>query len=878
MGSDDWITQWLELPEGEAREQFLATRAGPLDDETAQALKDRATRLLRSDVQRSLALTRLLLRLAEEEGNPLHRALGLLAEANACSIGGLGEYQRAVALYDEAAEIYRTHGRQVEEATAQIGRVYSLAFLGRYAEAVEAGRWAGEVLAAHERWRPLVSLTMNLAIVHGRQRADAEALAEFNRARVLCEQLGPGARPTRHLVEQNRADELRNLGRFDDSIQASQAAAALADSLGHRAELARVKETLAHTYLMVGRYNEALALLDEARDIFLADGRTSDAIAVELMTSSCLLHLRRFGEVLETCGRLRARFARQGTPREAADATLNEALAYVGLQRYAEARASLDEAREIFGQEANPVRVASVDLETAGVLYRLGEHEASLATALACAEAFRRHDLPVPEAQANLVAARSAGALERHAEAESLVRQALAVGEAKDLPALTHRCRRLLGTQAEARGDRSLAVAEYERAIAALERLRGRLMVEFRAGFLEDKQAVYEDMVSTCLDLGQPGRGLAYAERAKSRALIDLLASGLELSIEPRNEADRHLVNELTALKAERDRLYRRWSARPAAGIRGWTGSNGGDVQQQAEILALEKRITDIWHRLLVHNADYAREAALWQAQVDPAQPYLEARTLLLEYYVTRGALVAFLVTAQGVEARRLPADLGRVQRLLQLLWLNLRSVPHSNPQRIAGLAANARALLAQLHGALVAPLAETLADYPRLVIVPHGPLHYLPFHALHDGHSYLLERHVISYLPGSSLLRYCREARPAAGEHLSVGHSFDGALPHAVEEAQAVALVLGGQAVVEEEATPWLLEARAAGCRVLHLASHGDFRPDNPLFSGLALSGGWLTTLDIFRLRLQASLVTLSACQTGRSVVGGGDELLGLM
>jgi CHAT domain-containing protein len=46
----------------------------------------------------------------------------------------------------------------------------------------------------------------------------------------------------------------------------------------------------------------------------------------------------------------------------------------------------------------------------------------------------------------------------------------------------------------------------------------------------------------------------------------------------------------------------------------------------------------------------------------------------------------------------------------------------------------------------------------------------------------------------------------------------------------------------------------------------------------GLALADGWLTTLDIFNWRLQASLVTLSACQTGRSVVAGGDELLGLM
>jgi CHAT domain-containing protein len=61
-------------------------------------------------------------------------------------------------------------------------------------------------------------------------------------------------------------------------------------------------------------------------------------------------------------------------------------------------------------------------------------------------------------------------------------------------------------------------------------------------------------------------------------------------------------------------------------------------------------------------------------------------------------------------------------------------------------------------------------------------------------------------------------------------------------------------------------------------LATHGEFREDNPLFSGLEFLDGWLTTLDVFNTPLNASLVTLSACHTGRSLVGGGDELLGLM
>ena len=145
-------------------------------------------------------------------------------------------------------------------------------------------------------------------------------------------------------------------------------------------------------------------------------------------------------------------------------------------------------------------------------------------------------------------------------------------------------------------------------------------------------------------------------------------------------------------------------------------------------------------------------------------------------------------------------------------------------------------------------------------------------------GQEFLLERHLISYLPGASLLQHCKESRPVATDLVAIGHSYSGALPYTVQEAQTVSQILGGEAVLEDEATPARLREVASGCRVLHLAAHGDFRSDNPLFSGLALSGGWLTTLDIFALPLKASLVTLSACQTGRNVVAGGDELLGLM
>jgi CHAT domain-containing protein len=140
------------------------------------------------------------------------------------------------------------------------------------------------------------------------------------------------------------------------------------------------------------------------------------------------------------------------------------------------------------------------------------------------------------------------------------------------------------------------------------------------------------------------------------------------------------------------------------------------------------------------------------------------------------------------------------------------------------------------------------------------------------------VEQHEFSYLPGASFLRFCLEAADNDGPPAAFGYTLEGRLPFAAREAQSVASLVGGSAWIEGQASRSNVYQAAASARILHMATHGEFRADNPLFSGLALADGLLTTLDVFNLRMRCSLVTLSACQTGQSVVSGGDELLGLM
>ena len=847
-------------------------------DTLAALLKQRADDYMRTDLQRCLAMANLIKLMAKHTGNPLYQALGLRAEGNAYAIG-CGDFPRGIACYDEAAEIYGRFHRPLEQAWSQNGKIYALANLGHYEEALAVGDWAGQIFRELNEWLPLAELTVNLAIIHGRLGQDTAALSLLDQARELYQSLGESSQDRLLVVDMNRSILLRNLGRFTESITTNQAILRTYTQRGNTVDAARAQQNLAMTYFILGRYNEALALLDAAREGFGQDGRSRHAMLVELFTSDCLLQLCRFPEALEKCRRARQLFSQLGAPYEIGKCVLNEAHAFIGLGQYEPALTSLMEARAIFEREGNRTALADTDLQIAKTLLYQQQAEGALTLAQLVTAVYHAHNSPLGEARAQLLAAQAALALGQLDLAATWVTAVLAIATAHNLPTLTHQGYHLQGTLAARQSDPAAALAAWQNGIAALEQLYGRLMLEYRADFAQDKMRLYEDIVALYLEQGQPEAGLNFAERAKSRALHDLLANRLDLRVEARSPADRPLVEQIRSLRAKRDRLYRRWQTGEEPGQReNPTAQLAAQQTIGQRVLNVEQQITAAWHSLLVRNADYAQDAALWQIRTEPIQPYLDPDTTLLEFFALRDQLVVFVVNQDDIHAVHLPATMPQTQQLLQLLWLNLRAVPASQSARRQSLSGNAQGILGKLYQQLIAPVADRLNGRQKLIIVPHGPLHYLPCHALFDGSDYLLSRHEISYLPSASMLKYCQTAVRAPGGLLALGYSGNGRLPNAPHEAQTIAQTWAGTALLEQDATLETLRRCAANYRVLHLATHGEFRPDNPLFSGLALANGWLTTLDIFNLRLQASLVTLSACQTGRSLVGGGDELLGLM
>lgn len=149
----------------------------------------------------------------------------------------------------------------------------------------------------------------------------------------------------------------------------------------------------------------------------------------------------------------------------------------------------------------------------------------------------------------------------------------------------------------------------------------------------------------------------------------------------------------------------------------------------------------------------------------------------------------------------------------------------------------------------------------------------------LFDGETYTIERREVSYAPSGSVLQQCLKQRFKPLRNAVLIGVADDQIPRVRDEVAALAGLFGTAAVLMgAAATRAAVREHVGDVDVLHLACHGQFRPDNPLFSALRLADGWLTAREAYELELEGTLVTLSACETGISAIAPGDEQLGLV
>ena len=872
---DELIDRLAEFSNARARTSFLRRHDQLWEPAVVERLYDRVVRLARIDLQRTDRLAQAATWVAEKLDDPGSRAQSLRATGHVRFISG--KYNEALKHYDTAVQLFKRAGREVDVARTLNGSLQSLILLGKYKEAHSSARRARLIFERHGVALGLARLDSNVGNILCRQDRFDEALALYERA---FEQLsGKGEPPDVAAVLSNMALCHINLNDFEKALQTYHAARTYCD--GHDMPLLVVQAdyNIAYLYYLRGEYTRALELYRAARERseLLGDGYHS--ALCDLDRAEMYLELNLGDEAGELAERALTRFDDLGMTYEAAKALTYVALATSRQGNRHDAQELFDGARRLFTGEKNQVWLGLLDFYEALVLYRAGEHVRARKLCRTALARFARAFIPGRAALCELLLARlelQAGDLQASERACSAAFERLAAAET---PNLLYQAHSALGLVREAQGDRRRAHEAFQKADRSLEQLRSHLQGDsLKVAFLEDKQAVYESLVAISLAFeptrGQMEAAFGYIEKAKSRSLSDLIAFRAG-SLAPRVAGK--ATEAVHRLRQELNWHYRQSELEEIGREKRTVRRREGSRQR---IRMLEKQLGRSLDELRRTDEEFSALQSGAPIGLEEIRSSLAPDTILLEYYQARGQTYVCVVGRDRLNVVPL-GPIAHVRSLMRLLQFQLAKF-RLGPDYVGAFAERLQAAtemhLRELHAALIAPIRDQL-QAAHLVVVPHDALHFLPFHALFDGDRFLIDQFTLSFAPSSSVYRLCR-TKPAGsnGGALIMGVP-DSLAPFIADEVRAVAGVLPDACVfLGSEATAGQLQTHGGASRYVHIATHGMFRRDNPMFSSIRLGDGPLSVYDLYELRLSAELVTLSGCATGLSVVVGGDEQLGLV
>jgi CHAT domain-containing protein len=858
-------------------QEWLAAHPAADERECAlTALKNESERLLVVDSSAAEHLAEAMFAGAEFASLPRFKALAAMARGDVRRVQG--RYADAVALYEEGGQACQALGDHIGWARSRIGWVLASQYCGRGREALPVAEEAYSVLAAAGEHLRAGGLSNNMAAVDYQLGDYAPALAGFDRA---IEHFQRARRTVGAVADERIARALANkalpltlLGRFGEADELCQCARAIFVRQGEQVSALRVDHFRASIYAGRGQYTKALRVQADALAAFEQAGLDDSAFQVALDMVTCQAALNRHAEALARAEELAQRCQLAGAHTEAAKARFRCAQALVSLGDTDAALPLLDAVAGEFASAGLSAELGTVALLRARLNLDAQAWSAAEALAQQAHALFAQHGLVARRTQAELIRAHAALAFGANERAEALATSALETSKGLEALPLSQAAHYALARVATAQCRPDRALDEYDAAIRDLEHIQSSLATELRAEFLGDKLQVFHDAIDLCLRGGALERGFGYLERAKSRALVDYLMSQPEMRISAGTPQERELIDELAELREQHSWFYDR--------LHHMTVASEAELHTLQDAVAdRERRIVKVHESLaLLRGAERLEAPGPREWIEQPRPPRLDDGSVLVEYVFWEDRGAAFVVTSTGLHVEPLEVGARALQRALNHWQLNMESTARGfqRGETVELLAANATGQLGNLHRLLIQPVERHLHGIQRLIVVPYGPAHGVPFHALFDGQQYLAERFEIWTAPSASLLELCSErVRPAArGAALIVGCS-GGRLPAVVDEARDVAALVGGRCYLEEEATRGVVLTQAAQHDILHLAAHGEARLDNPIFAHIALADGQLTMADVFTLRLDGALVTLSACETGRGSVVGGDEVVGL-
>ena len=404
------------------------------------------------------------------------------------------------------------------------------------------------------------------------------------------------------------------------------------------------------------------------------------------------------------------------------------------------------------------------------------------------------------------------------------------------------------------------AEKSLQNGINALEQIRDKLgnNDSFKVSLFDTQANIYKDLQKVLIAQNKPDNALEISERGRARAFVELLASRL--------------------------------SSNPTESV-----NIAPPTIEQLKQTAKEQNATLVEYSIInddfkIENKQETQESEIYIWVIKPTGEVIFRTSDLKPLWQTQKTSIFQLVgdTRESIGVKRGLGVVGRVS--------------FANPTK----------KLQQLYQILIKPIADILPTQPNahIIFIPQSSLFLVPFPALKDEEGkYLIDKFTILTAPSIQVLELTHKGATANGElgtgnPLIVGNPtmpkvvlYPGEapeqlspLPNAETEAKAIASLLKTQPLIGNQATETVVVEKMQQAKLIHLATHGlldDIRgigsaialaPDSsPLAQGGEEGGdGLLTAEEILNLKINAQLVVLSACDTGRGKITG-DGVVGL-
>jgi CHAT domain-containing protein/tetratricopeptide (TPR) repeat protein len=421
------------------------------------------------------------------------------------------------------------------------------------------------------------------------------------------------------------------------------------------------------------------------------------------------------------------------------------------------------------------------------------------------------------------------------------------------------------------------AYAAYHLAFLATERLfRYAFRPDSRQIEMQSNDALYRNMVLTCLRLSNdPGcrrEGLVTAEAGKARIFLDQMG---QADYPPPAGVPEPLISEESQLLAQLRVLeISAHEANLSAEKRAQYAGQRATLQEQLEVF---------WKELVTkypQSQDYVDlrrgQSPSWKNLVD-LSTRLGPQTALVEFYMLEDEIAAFVLCAGQPAPQVFSLPINRQRMFDSFLNPYIDEILNRNANRRYEHAWQG------LGEELLAPLSEALQEARLVYFIPHGWLHLLPLHALTVGGQPFILQKASAYAPSAAMLARTLERKishPQIHSALVVGYSPS----EETLEKEPLLVEAGDMAAyfktsphMNDETSLALLQGPLQEAGLVHFSCHAYLNGSDPLASSVQLAGGAVTVREWMSHRLQAELVTLSACQAGLININSSNDISGL-